>query len=182
MRKAMNSSVLRFIETLGQRKSGVITEVCIAVGTYYAKVGYFSDANQAAKALAHYDGKQNIYLSLNPVKRDLLARANNRLMPVGRNQNTKNRTNDDEALCDSLFLIDIDPCRPSGISSTIGEVEAALDVLHNLHQFLLNAGIPRESILTAMSGNGAYILIRLPDYEITPERTELKKRWLNHLS
>ncbi|MFL6213321.1 MAG: DUF3987 domain-containing protein [Blastocatellia bacterium] len=139
-------------------------------------VGYFEDTARAATEIARYDGRDNIYISLNPVKRDLLARANNRLAPC------KNRIADKDVLFDSWFFIDIDPERPSGISSTDDELDAALGVQMDVRDWLIQKGVPPQSMVTAVSGNGAYILVKLPNYSVTPELVEAKKRLLKYIS
>ncbi len=172
----MNLILKRFLEVLDHHSIGGVTEVCVGIGGHRLQVGYFDSIENAVQNIETYNGKESIYISLNPVVQACLARANNRLMP------TNYRTRDHDALRDSWFFIDIDPVRPTGISSTQDELEAALETSEAVYTFLVNAGIPQESTLTAISGNGAYILIRQPDYEITPEHTEIKKRLLNYVS
>ena len=151
-----------------------MTEVCVNPGGGYQQlVGYFETPAAAAKAIADYDTKDNIYITLNPVKRALLGRVNNKLAKC------KNRTTDSEAFRDSWFLFDIDPKRPTGISSTDDELQAAISVGKSIIRYLLDIGVSQEALLTGISGNGAYVLVRLPNYEISSERTELKKRLLN---
>ena len=172
----MDINIKCFLEILGHKGAGGITEVSIAPDTYHAKVGYFDHERQAESAIAQYDSKAIVYVSLNPVKSALLARANNRLIAC------KNRTTDNDTLCDSWFLFDIDPKRPKGISSTQAELDAALEVARALYAFLVNSGIPPESIVVAMSGNGAYVLVRLPDYSFTKELIDRKKALLNYIA
>ena len=66
----------------------------------------------AAEAIAKHDGHGNVFVTLNPAKRDLLARANNRLKEGSYKVKLK-RTQDSEIVCDSWLLVDIDPKRPS---------------------------------------------------------------------
>ncbi len=170
----MNPDIQRFVEALSHAELGGVTEVCVNPGGAYNQlVGYFESPSLAAKAIQDYDGNMNVYVTLNPVKRDLLARVNNKLAKC------KNRTADTDILSDSWFFFDIDSKRPSGISSTHSELQEAISVGKQIVRYLLDIGVSRESVLTGISGNGAYVLVRLPDYEITPERTELKKRLLN---
>jgi AAA domain len=173
----MNTIPQRFIEILSHADAGGVTEVCVNPGGGYKQfVGYFESPAAAAKAIAQYDGKDSIYVTLNPAKRELLARVNNKIAQ------SKNRTSDGEVFCDSWFFLDIDPKRATGISSTDDELKAAIEVGTLLFRFLLDIGVSQEAILTGISGNGAYVLVRLPDYEITKERIELKKRLLNYFA
>jgi hypothetical protein len=175
--RSVNTITQRFIEILSHADAGGVTEVCVNPGGGWQQwVGYFENAADAAKAISQYDGKDNVYVTLNPAKRDLLARVNNKLAKC------KNRTSDGEVWRDSWFFFDIDPQRPTGISSTDDELKSAIDVGKQLVGFLLDLGVSHESILTGISGNGAYVLVRLPDYEITNERIELKKRLLHYFA
>lgn len=166
----------RFLQILNHGAADGVFEVSIEPGTRQARVGYFDSIQQAITEVSRYEGNANVYVSLNPVKRDLLARANNRLVP------TKTRTADDDVLCDSWFFIDVDAIRPTGISSTENELLAALELSEVVCIFLNNAGVPNQSIVKAMSGNGAYVLVRLPNYEITQEWKQTKKALLNYLA
>jgi hypothetical protein len=171
----MTLTTQRFIETLSHAEIGGVTEVCVNLGGGWQQwVGYFERSEYAAKAIVPYEGKYSICVTLNPAKRDLLARGNNKLAK------TKNRTSDPEVLCDSWFFLDIDPIRPKGISSTDDELQEAIRIGEKIVGFLLDLGVNQKSILTGISGNGAYVLVRLPDYEITDERRELKKKLLNY--
>ncbi|HZP26102.1 MAG TPA: hypothetical protein VFB90_03545, partial [Dehalococcoidia bacterium] len=60
-----------------------------------------------------WDGKANIYFTLNPVNPALLARANCRILPKA-----EKTTADEDIRGYRWLLIDIDSQRPSGIGST----------------------------------------------------------------
>ena len=74
-----------------------------------------------------------VYVTLNPVNPALLARASNRLRTVGRNDAL---TSDADITKRRWLPIDLDPVRPSGISSTDQEhllaVERAFQVRETL--------------------------------------------------
>ena len=57
------------------------------------------------------------------------------------------------------LLVDIDPCRPSGIPSTEEEHQAALDRSDEIRDFLCELGWPLPVYID--SGNGAYLLYRI---------------------
>ena len=84
--------------------------------------GYFNDSKRLVEALGQIEFARGIYVTLNPVKPDLLARANNRLKRVEKGE----ATSDGEILSRRWLLVDVDAVRPSGISSTEGEHQAAL--------------------------------------------------------
>lgn len=84
--------------------------------------GYFNNL----EALAYYAESLSpvvpaVYITINPVKPDLLARATNRIQ-----KRATSTTADHEILTRRRLLIDFDPVRPAGISSTDEEHAAAL--------------------------------------------------------
>ncbi|MDP9470224.1 MAG: DUF3987 domain-containing protein [Chloroflexota bacterium] len=99
---------------------------------------------------------EGVYLTLNPVNPALLARAAHRL-DVGRPPTTA----DADILHVRHFLIDLDPVRPTGISATNAERDAALAVRDAVHHYLRDeAGWPHPVAVVA-SGNGGGLLYRL---------------------
>lgn len=178
----MIKTTFRFLELLGHQAAGGVTEVCIfRDGDVPTHVGYFDDRDAAVKAIAQHDGGGNVFVSLNPAKPDLLARYNNRLVESSFKRKLK-RTRDDEILRDSWLLIDPDPKRPSGISSSDAEMSAAVEVGAAIRDWLIGLGVPAASLVTAKSGNGCYVLVRLPDYKVTAARTALKQAFVNHVA
>jgi P4 family phage/plasmid primase-like protien len=172
------ATVVRFLEMLQHGSVDGITEIRIfpkAVkikvngrATYVGKTvaGYY-EPDQYAKAaedIAPFDGKAQIYVTLNPVKRDLLARGANRLETAA-----ERTTSDEDILCRLWLPVDADPVRPSGISATDWELQAARE---------RSAGIAVEfesygaQVVPGMSGNGGHTLVRLPDLPNTPETTK----------
>lgn len=175
-----NPTVQSFLSLLGHKQTGGATELCIYEGAAPAHVGYFDDPQKLRQSIESFNGKANVFVTLNPCKRDLLARANNHLKKLGYKNNE--RTKDHDILCDSWFFIDVDPRRPSGISSTDAELEAAREVSQTILDWLLSIGVPIESTVTARSGNGWYVLIRVPDYPITEQNKLAKQSIINFIA
>ncbi len=119
----------------------------------YTLSGYFNTPQALVKAAAHFNGKSNVYFTLNPVNPALLARANNHV------EKAQYATADSDIVHRDWLFLDIDPVRPSGISATEEEREAALGTLSKLTGYLAAAGWPDP--VTAMSGNGYYALYRI---------------------
>jgi hypothetical protein len=94
-----------------------------------------------------------VYYALNPVNPSLLARANNRIV-----QNVKQTTSDapDNIMKRRWLLIDADPVRPSGISSTENEKSAAKGLILDVREYLVGRGWPEP--VEADSGNGFHLL------------------------
>jgi hypothetical protein len=120
--------------------------------------GYYKDyellAIDAIKQNPHSDG---IYIILNTIQPDLFARSANRL------KNAKNTTQDSDILTRRWLPIDFDPNRPAGISSTDAEHNAAIEAACACRDWLTGYGVSDNSIILADSGNGAHVLVRLPD-------------------
>ena len=138
--------------------------------------GWFSDKSEAVKtAFALDDVKpEGIYIILNPCQRALLGRGDHRLVPG------IDRTKDKEILSIRNLLIDLDPERPSGVSSTDEEHDAALRLRDKIQEALAKEGWPQP--LSGDSGNGAHLIYRLPDLENTPENVVVIKAFLQALS
>lgn len=118
--------------------------------------GYFNDTAIAAMAIARENGKhQGIYVTVNPVKKSLIARMENVLSL------SQVTTTDAEIERRRWFLLDFDPIRPTGISSTDGEVEAARDSALRVVEWLTSLGWPEP--LQASSGNGWHLMYRIDE-------------------
>jgi putative DNA primase/helicase len=137
----------------------------IVKGERYSKTisGWYDDPRALvidAKCLRGVSG----YVTVNPVQADLLARSYNRATVV------KHATLDIQIVCLRWLYIDIDPIRPPDISSTDTELALAIacrDQILGDHPEL------RESAIWGCSGNGAWILVRLPDYTPDEEHVDL---------
>jgi len=116
--------------------------------------GYFDNIEDGVTAVERWDGRANLYVTLNPVAPALLARAHNRFL-----ERADATTADTDVLRRNWLFIDIDPVRASGISSTDVELAAAEDVTEEIARFLADSGWPAPAI--AMSGNGYYLLYRI---------------------
>jgi hypothetical protein len=130
--------------------------------------GYFDDFAKLAKIADELNGNASVYVMLNPVNPALLARANNRIEPYAR------ETTADKYIVKRRWLpLDFDPVRPSGISATDEEKEAALERARKCRDWLTSLGFP--SGLFADSGNGGHLLY-LIDLPNDAPSTELIKR------
>lgn len=120
--------------------------------------GYFSVSNidAAADAAAHLTRAcraKGVYFTINPVLPDLLSRRANRVEAFGQREPT---TTDSEILSRRWMLIDCDPIRPAGVSSSDSEHNLARDKSHAIRDHLTSQGWPLP--LEADSGNGFHLL------------------------
>ena len=114
--------------------------------------GYFSDIERCLSQLARLTGFSGVYRTLNPVNPALLSRRANRLELAGRNANT----GDSHIVRRDWLLIDTDPERPAGISSTDSEKEAAKQKALEIRRWLKEEGWPQP--VPADSGNGYHLI------------------------
>lgn len=124
--------------------------------------GYFDHPSHAATSIAALqDQYAGIYFTPNPVDPDLAARSYNRIQPWA-----TLTTMDNHVTRRRWLLIDVDPKRPSGISSTDVELQNAFKVAQTIANMLnFEYGWPMPCI--NVSGNGAHVL-----YPIDEPNTE----------
>ncbi len=138
---------------------GQVTEVR-ALGKWGTASGYFNDVEKLASAVQILENRgeyAGIYVTLNPVNPDLLARRANRMeTKLSRSDST---TGDADIISRRWLPIDIDPVRPSGVSSSGSEHEAAIEKAGDIAGYLTGIGWPQPVI--ADSGNGAHLLFRV---------------------
>jgi hypothetical protein len=152
--------------------SGGVVEVR-ALGDYATHSGYFDDFAKLAACAEALDADpevRGIYVTLNEVNRALLARRANRVkMRLTRSDPT---TSDADILRRRWLPIDLDPVRPSGVSSTEEEHAAALRRADEIALWLNEQGFPHP--IRADSGNGAHLLYAI-DLANDDEATALVK-------
>lgn len=137
--------------------------------------GYFdyehiSAVPEALKRLLSFRG---VYVTVNPVNPDLLARAVNRLRPAGRNPTTA----DTDIVRRRWLLIDCDPRRASGVSSSNVEHESALAKAREIRDGLSSLGWA-DPIMTD-SGNGAQLMYRI---DLPADDGELVRRVIGEIA
>lgn len=141
---------------------GQVTELrALGVPNGYRRAtvsGYFDAVGALAAAAANLDqrGAKGVYFIPNPVKPALLARAKNRFRAISDNEPT---TSDADILSRRWLLIDCDPVRPAGISSSAEEHAAAIERARAIRNAMAAAGWPAP--ILADSGNGAHLLFRV---------------------
>jgi hypothetical protein len=177
--------IVKVLEFIGHREAGGVTEVRIIPKSRYIFInkrkvyvgriisGYYVNYEKLARDIEPYDGKANIYVTLNPCKPELLSRLTDMLRV-----NPKVTTGDDDILCDMWFPIDIDPVRPADTSSTDDELGLALSKRDEVADYLSKWTIA----VKGMSGNGCHGLIRLTGYPNNQETRQAKELLTRFLS
>lgn len=162
--ESIHESVLPFLQTIYE--PGDVFEVrgLKATGAPNAHspfksthCGYFTDLNCAARSIAildHLHDPAGVYFTINPVKPDLLARAANQT-----EFNVKTTATDADVTRRRWLVLDFDPQRVSGVSSTDAELKLARDLAERVQVFLAEQGWGEP--LRVMSGNGYHLWYRI---------------------
>lgn len=148
-----------------------ITEVRI-IERYRGRTtsGYYNDAEKAANDIFDFDSSNvgGVYYTLNPPDKDCLSRCANRLESASYGTATK----DSEISFRVQILLDFDPIRKSGISSTDEEHERALAKCRLATDWLAKeCGFPLACLID--SGNGGHGIYVSEPIANTVENTEL---------
>lgn len=135
---------------------GEVFEVRIPKTRVGTIAGYFNDTAIAAGLIARENGKghQSLYMTMNPINPALIARNENKL-----EYGTFTTSGDADVVHRRWFLIDFDPKRPAGISSTDGELELASDMADEVQAWLTSIGWPEP--IRAGSGNGIHLVYKM---------------------
>ncbi len=120
--------------------------------------GWFDDQDRLMREARRLVGVSG-YVTINPVAADLLARSDNRLA------RTRHATRDTDVTALCWLYLDIDPARPADTSAT--EAEHALAADRRDAILADHPELARWS-MWGSSGNGSWILVRLPDYPNDP--------------
>jgi hypothetical protein len=122
--------------------------------------GYFNNSESFESAIMEFPTKYRydggIYATLNEVNPDLFARSANKFKLKG-----VISTKAEDIIRLRWILVDLDPVRPTGISSTEEEHNAAIELARIIKKDLIAKGLPKDSFVVADSGNGSYLMIRI---------------------
>lgn len=137
--------------------------------------GYFDTAEKLALAAATRDGQvEAIYVTPNPTVVDCFARSANKQKP-----HAEATTTDAQIAKRTWFLVDIDPARPKGVSSTDAQHRTAIARAKQVKAFLGELGFPWP--IVGDSGNGAHLMYRV-DLPNDAESTAVAKQALEALA
>jgi len=173
--KPLNSERLTMFDPLVWSqflKEGEVTEVRVlgvqgknsAWGNEWARgtvSGYFDDHEAFCKAVKLADRAKHggIYFTVQVIDPRLIGRAFNRLRVVD------TTTSDNNVIALRWLLLDTDPIRPSGVSSSDSELKQALAVRDGVAEWMTSE-MGFAAPIRAMSGNGGHLLFRLPDMPV----------------
>lgn len=153
-RDEVAATIRRALEVVAE--PGDVNEIRIPkAGRQRTISGYFDDIDAMAQATAEVDGQfPGVYATLNPVNPALLARAANKVRSYA-----EATTSDADVLRRRWLLVDADPVRPAGVSSSQEEHAAAIERIRQVYPWLQARGF--QGMVVADSGNGAHLLVRI---------------------
>ncbi len=137
--------------------------------------GYYSDSEILARDAIQISERPDVtgvFWTIQEIKTELLARSANRYRTAKQGDTTA----DLDVASFRWLPIDVDPVRPSGISSSDGEKHAAREVVQAVGTFFRELGV---NPIAADSGNGFHLLIPIA---IGPDRADLLKAVLAALA
>jgi hypothetical protein len=119
--------------------------------------GYFRDFDRLALEASKLSGHaQGVYVVLNRINPALFARAANRIV-IG----PENLTADKDVIRRRWLPIDVDPRRPTGISSTDSEHQHAIETAYAIREYLVGFDFRLSDIVLGDSGNGGHVLVKI---------------------
>ena len=164
--------------------NGELFEIRLINGSYNAS-GYFTNADIAIKSLQDFRPEwnartktaraANIFITLNPINMSCYSRKQHDCFI----ENAQPTTKDNEITALHWLLIDLDPKRLSGVSSSEEELKLAKKKARTIHDFLLARGFKEP--IRAMSGNGIHLVYRF-DVPNTAENVSVFENALKILS
>lgn len=169
----------RLRETLHTLKpNGALFEIRVLIKQPRKKTisGYFTDVETAVKAMQELTLQgESYFVTLNDINRDCYSRLQHDKF-VDAPENTTSDTDIDGY---RWILVDLDPVRATGVSSSADELEKAHKMAKSVYQFLKHEGF--EEPVIAMSGNGYHLLYRVA-LLATEENTTLVQNFLQAVS
>lgn len=161
------------------KPEGQLFEVRVIYGNKSMYSGYFTNADDLMRAFDELRNFAdcNIYMTLNSIN----AACYDRIQKNRFEKNAKATTSDHDVVGYEWLMIDLDPQRPSGTSSTDEQIEKAKEQGNKIYQFMRNLGFSKP--LFANSGNGVHLLyrIRLKNSDENRKLIEMSLKTLNML-
>lgn len=161
------------------KPDGQLFEVRVIYGNKAMYSGYFTNADDLMRAFDELRNFAdcNVYITLNSINEACFDRVQKKRFE----KNAKTTTSDNDIVGYDWLMIDLDPKRPSGTSSTDEQIKKAKEQGNKIYQFMQNLGFSKP--LFANSGNGVHLLyrIRLKNSDENRKLIEMSLKTLNML-
>lgn len=155
------------------KRPGELFEVRILKGKTTIS-GYFTNLDTLEEAFKTVDLRgANIFYTLNTIKEECYAREQHDCFRV-----SKVTTSDKDIDYYSWLLVDLDPVRATGISSTKDELKEAYELSRRIVEYLRERDFPAP--ICALSGNGIHLLYKV-GLQVNENNTRLIERCLKAL-
>lgn len=138
------------------KPDGQLFEVRV-IGNKVTYSGYFKNADTLVSELQELDWLKdcNVYITLNALN----PACYDRIQKDKFKKNPKTTTSDNDVGSLDWMMVDLDPKRPAGTSSTDAQVAVAKKVGNNIFAFMKNLGF--SDPVLGFSGNGVHLLYRV---------------------
>ena len=118
--------------------------------------GYFQSADILFQKFDTIElPRRNIYITLGEVREECFSRSQSNRFE----KNPAVTTNDNDIIAYRWLFVDLDPVRPTGISSSDEQLKNAEQLRNLVYEYLQGLGFPEP--VKAMSGNGYHLLYRI---------------------
>lgn len=151
-------------------------EIRVIYGNKQMYSGYFRNADDLMRGFDELRNFAdcNIYITLNSLNEACYDRAQKKMF----SKNAKTTTSDNDVVGYDWLMIDMDPVRPSGTSSTDTQIQKAKDKGNQIFKFMRNLGFNKP--LLGFSGNGVHLLYRVK-MKNSPDNKQLLEKSLKTL-
>lgn len=148
----MNERQIRYTFELLKEENELIEVRAITPRTNYS--GYFKSVDLLVSQISKINAG-NVYFVLNKISDACYSRDQHDCFI----EKAKNTTSDNDIVTRQWFLVDVDPKRATGVSSSDDEKNAAKKVVNNVFAYLRDLGFSEPIICD--SGNGFHLLYRI---------------------
>lgn len=161
-------SIRKTFEALQKQDEPIEVRIVSGKATFS---GYFKDIDNLIEKLKPFDkvSTANIYFVLNKINDDCYDRQQCEMFI----QNAKQTTSDGDIVHRDWLLIDIDPVRSAGVSSSEKEKANAKNVANAVYSYLKSKGFAKP--ISCDSGNGWHLLYKIRMANDESARDTIKK-------
>lgn len=138
------------------------------IGNKIVYSGYFDDVDVLVKELGKntFQGCNNVYITLNALNNAVASRSQRGIFE----KTPTVSTSDKDVIGMDWLMVDLDPRRPTGVSSSDEELEKSKSLGNDIYKFMKSLGF--EKPVVANSGNGVHLLYHIA-LKNTKENIEL---------
>lgn len=152
----LNESEIRKTIAL-MKPDNQLFEIRVIYGSKAVYSGYFQNGESLVQGLNRLGNLRdsNIYITLNSLNPACFDRTQKNRFE----KNAKTSTSDKDVIGYDWLMIDLDPRRPAGTSSTEEQIQKAKAKGNEIYQFMRDQGFDKP--LCGFSGNGVHLLYRI---------------------